>query len=120
MKKAPGLSDGGFMQHVGAGEMNRTPDLLITNELLYRLSYTGLSRVQPAIIARLAAAGSAGLVSQPVRRARESPIDRGNGWGKTIKAGEGRGMNEALRPNYTRGFGQSEALPGPQPSKKSF
>jgi hypothetical protein len=27
---------------IGAGEMNRTPDLLITNELLYRLSYTGL------------------------------------------------------------------------------
>lgn len=27
----------------GAGEMNRTPDLLITNELLYRLSYTGLA-----------------------------------------------------------------------------
>ena len=26
----------------GAGEMNRTPDLLITNELLYRLSYTGV------------------------------------------------------------------------------
>gem|GEM_PF-6214752 len=26
---------------VGAGEMNRTPDLLITNELLYQLSYTG-------------------------------------------------------------------------------
>jgi hypothetical protein len=26
---------------LGAGEMNRTPDLLITNELLYRLSYTG-------------------------------------------------------------------------------
>jgi hypothetical protein len=25
----------------GAGEMIRTPDLLITNELLYRLSYTG-------------------------------------------------------------------------------
>ncbi len=25
----------------GAGEMNRTPDLLITNELLYQLSYTG-------------------------------------------------------------------------------
>ena len=23
--------------------MNRTPDLLITNELLYRLSYTGLA-----------------------------------------------------------------------------
>ena len=30
----------GFL-NVGAGEMNRTPDLLITNELLYRLSYTG-------------------------------------------------------------------------------
>ena len=28
---------------IGAGEMNRTPDLLITNELLYRLSYTGIS-----------------------------------------------------------------------------
>jgi hypothetical protein len=25
----------------GAGEENRTPDLLITNELLYQLSYTG-------------------------------------------------------------------------------
>jgi hypothetical protein len=24
--------------------MNRTPDLLITNELLYRLSYTGQAR----------------------------------------------------------------------------
>ena len=30
---------------IGAGEMNRTPDLLITNELLYRLSYTGLYQV---------------------------------------------------------------------------
>ena len=30
--------------YFGAGEMNRTPDLLITNELLYRLSYTGVSR----------------------------------------------------------------------------
>jgi hypothetical protein len=29
------------LQFFGAGEMNRTPDLLITNELLYRLSYTG-------------------------------------------------------------------------------
>ena len=27
--------------NIGAGEMNRTPDLLITNELLYQLSYTG-------------------------------------------------------------------------------
>ncbi len=31
----------GWLLLFGAGEMNRTPDLLITNELLYRLSYTG-------------------------------------------------------------------------------
>ena len=31
---------------IGAGEMNRTPDLLITNELLYRLSYTGFRSVE--------------------------------------------------------------------------
>ena len=43
------MSDGPFCSF-GAGEMNRTPDLLITNELLYRLSYTGFV-VQPAIIA---------------------------------------------------------------------
>lgn len=29
----------------GAGDRNRTCDLLITNELLYRLSYTGLSSI---------------------------------------------------------------------------
>ncbi len=28
----------------GAGERSRTPDLLITNELLYQLSYTGEKR----------------------------------------------------------------------------
>ena len=33
--------NGLFTSNSGAGEMNRTPDLLITNELLYRLSYTG-------------------------------------------------------------------------------
>ena len=27
--------------YFGAGERSRTPDLLITNELLYQLSYTG-------------------------------------------------------------------------------
>ena len=31
------------LEKIGAGEMNRTPDLLITNELLYQLSYTGIS-----------------------------------------------------------------------------
>jgi hypothetical protein len=41
MKKALNLANQGFL--FGAGEMNRTPDLLITNELLYRLSYTGVS-----------------------------------------------------------------------------
>ena len=29
---------------LGAGERNRTLDLLITNELLYRLSYTGTAK----------------------------------------------------------------------------
>jgi hypothetical protein len=38
-EKALNLANQGFL--FGAGEMNRTPDLLITNELLYRLSYTG-------------------------------------------------------------------------------
>ncbi len=41
MKKALTIANQGFL--FGAGEMNRTPDLLITNELLYRLSYTGVS-----------------------------------------------------------------------------
>ena len=39
-KKPLAMEAKGFM--FGAGEMNRTPDLLITNELLYRLSYTGV------------------------------------------------------------------------------
>ena len=30
------------MIYNGAGKRNRTSDLLITNELLYRLSYSGL------------------------------------------------------------------------------
>ena len=42
-----------YLEYFGAGEMNRTPDLLITNELLYRLSYTGLvCGIKPEIIAR--------------------------------------------------------------------
>ena len=40
IKKPDIFSIAGFL-FFGAGEMNRTPDLLITNELLYRLSYTG-------------------------------------------------------------------------------
>jgi hypothetical protein len=44
LRKTPAHHDSvrGFQS--GAGEMNRTPDLLITNELLYRLSYTGVAR----------------------------------------------------------------------------
>ena len=33
----------GQVSEVGAGRRTRTPDLLITNQLLYRLSYTGVS-----------------------------------------------------------------------------
>ena len=33
----------GQVGEVGAGRRTRTPDLLITNQLLYRLSYTGNS-----------------------------------------------------------------------------
>jgi hypothetical protein len=42
-RKSPceSLGPGASSKGDGAGEMNRTPDLLITNELLYRLSYTG-------------------------------------------------------------------------------
>ena len=41
-QKSPALAKRGHaVDSIGAGEMNRTPDLLITNELLYRLSYTG-------------------------------------------------------------------------------
>ena len=40
-KKSLILANQGLL--FGAGEMNRTPDLLITNELLYRLSYTGFN-----------------------------------------------------------------------------
>ena len=43
-KKARYPGDSGLTELCGAGEMNRTPDLLITNELLYRLSYTGNAR----------------------------------------------------------------------------
>jgi hypothetical protein len=33
----------------GAGERSRTPDLLITNQLLYQLSYTGKTGKAPII-----------------------------------------------------------------------
>ena len=47
-------------EKIGAGERSRTLDLLITNELLYQLSYTGVSAVphkwdtaKPAILAQV-------------------------------------------------------------------
>ena len=40
-KASRAWSEAFVTDRIGAGEMNRTPDLLITNELLYRLSYTG-------------------------------------------------------------------------------
>jgi hypothetical protein len=36
-----------YKEKSGAGERNRTLDLFITNELLYRLSYTGESASMP-------------------------------------------------------------------------
>lgn len=47
-------------EKIGAGERSRTLDLLITNELLYQLSYTGVSTTthrwdaaKPAILAQV-------------------------------------------------------------------
>ena len=40
-RKAKGHREGGLLEF-GAGEESRTPDLRITNALLYQLSYTGL------------------------------------------------------------------------------
>ena len=40
-EKAKGHREGGLLES-GAGEESRTPDLRITNALLYQLSYTGL------------------------------------------------------------------------------
>jgi hypothetical protein len=43
-KEAAGFTgnSGVHRERSGAGKRNRTPDLLITNELLYRLSYSGV------------------------------------------------------------------------------
>ncbi len=44
-KKEKGLASANLLTLVfyGAGEKSRTPDLRITNALLYQLSYTGAS-----------------------------------------------------------------------------
>ena len=41
-KKSPAIRLGFLLGVDGAGERNRTLDLLITSELLYQLSYTGV------------------------------------------------------------------------------
>ena len=41
--KKPNHSVGLLLEADGAGERNRTLDLLITSELLYQLSYTGVA-----------------------------------------------------------------------------
>ena len=38
------LQQGTRQKEDGAGKRNRTSDLLITNQLLYRLSYSGVGR----------------------------------------------------------------------------
>ena len=40
-------------QKIGAGGRTRTPDLLITNQLLYQLSYTSLSKCYHFVLCRI-------------------------------------------------------------------
>ena len=68
MKKAWRIGDGPGL-NLGAGGRNRTADLLITNELLYQLSYAGQQRKiigRPNALIRVGWAGvwaySSGLV----------------------------------------------------------
>ncbi len=42
--KAQPLGPGQVFDFIGAGEKSRTPDLRITNALLYQLSYAGASK----------------------------------------------------------------------------
>jgi hypothetical protein len=39
------VQSGKNMGRIGAGERNRTPDRLITNQLLYLLSYASLTKI---------------------------------------------------------------------------
>jgi hypothetical protein len=54
--------------------MNRTPDLLITNELLYRLSYTGQAQNYTAQVIRSIIGADAGQ-SVPALGATDSIFD---------------------------------------------
>ena len=48
------MLDRSFLNSRGAGEEIRTPDLRITNALLYQLSYTGISQIVSASLRRTA------------------------------------------------------------------
>lgn len=39
------IQHGDFLEEAGAGEGARTPDLLITDQLLYQLSYTSNGKI---------------------------------------------------------------------------
>ena len=41
-QKSPRLINAGFLNLNGAGNRNRTYDLIITNDALYQLSYSGI------------------------------------------------------------------------------
>ena len=46
LQSAP-FGHSGTRPYIGAGERTRTPDLLITNQLLYQLSYTSKVFIAP-------------------------------------------------------------------------
>src|SRR5260221_13647163 len=61
---------------IGAGERSRTPDLRITNALLYQLSYSGrLLLVQnPKFYRKKSPESKPGVVGSKGKRARRSPF----------------------------------------------
>jgi hypothetical protein len=75
----------------GAGERSRTPDLRITNALLYLLSYTGMERriigfrrcgLKPAPVktCRIRYAVSRGVIDRQMWSRSKSPCRRAIGW----------------------------------------
>lgn len=94
----------------GAGERNRTLDLLITSELLYQLSYTGMDAsgagplARDCIVVKLRAAvfragyltmvrcgrlGSSPSPSSPAGEAAASPVSADSGAGAAASACSG-------------------------------
>jgi hypothetical protein len=60
---------------IGAGERNRTPDKLITNQLLYQLSYAGPIIVLPGVASRPLKPPAASLC-EATRRGRRRKLRR--------------------------------------------